>query len=160
MYRKSYQPYVQDIFTTTKKEMKQKLTEKQIRGVKESMQLIISLSHTISLEWHDIMPEFVKAQVGQIKMRSKRLLEDATAIKKLCETLVYCTESEDHMAFEFAYEILRLNKFFTTVEYNTLKEFNDKNESLPKVDFKEIKNENKSSNSECIQGTEHIGSNA
>lgn len=130
-----------------------KLTPNQIRGVKESMQLIISLASVINLEWHDLMPDFVQAQVGQIKQRSKRLLEDAEAIKKICYSLVYCTESQEHMDFEFAFELQRLNKFFSTVEYNTLKEFNDKNELLEKIDIKEVQHENKSSDSECIQST-------
>jgi len=117
--------------------MKQKLTDKQIRGVKESMQLIISLASVINLEWHDLMPDFLKAQVGQIKLRSKRIMEDAEVIKKQCYTLVYCTESQEHMDFEFSYELQRLNRFFSTVEYNTLKEFNDKNEALEKIDVKD-----------------------
>lgn len=114
-----------------------KLTQKQIRALKESMQMIILLSEVISLEWHELAPDFIKTQTGQIKQRTKRITEDATAIKKVCETLVYATEEEDHMAFELPYELQRLNRFFSTVEFNQLKSFNDKNETLPKIDYKD-----------------------
>lgn len=111
----------------------EKLTDKQIRQLKESMQLIVTLASVINLEWHEIAPDFIKTQTGQIKQRCKRIIEDGEAIKKVCYTLVYSTESQEHMDFEFAFELQRLNKFFSTVEYNTLKEFNDKNEELEKV---------------------------
>lgn len=125
-----------------------KLTDKQVKSLKESMQMIILLSEVISLEWHEIAPDWIKTQTGQIKQRTKRIIEDSTAIKKICETLVYATESPDHMAFELPYELQRLNKFFSSVEFNQLKAFNDKNETLPKIDYKDYQNqlENESRN--------------
>lgn len=120
---------------------KYKLSDKQIRSLKESMQMIILLSEVINLEWHEISPDFLKTQTGQIKQRTKRIIEDATVIKKVCETLVYATEDIDHMSYELPYELQRLNKFFSTVEYNSLKSFNDKNETLEKVDYKDYQNQ-------------------
>lgn len=125
---------------------KHKLTEKQIRSLKESMQMIILLSDVISLEWHDLAPDFIKTQTGQIKQRCKRIIEDSSMIKKICEQLVYATEDEEHMAYELPYELQRLNRFFSSVEFNQLKAFNDKNETLPKIDYqeyqKQLENEN------------------
>lgn len=110
------------------------------------MQMIILLSDVISLEWHDLAPDFIKTQTGQIKQRCKRIIEDSSMIKKICEQLVYATEPEEHMKFELPYELQRLNKFFSTVEFNQLKSFNDQNEALPKIDYqeyqKQLENEN------------------
>jgi len=117
--------------------MNQKLSEQQAIKLTASIQTIMGAVNVAQLEYYELLPDY-QAKLSQIKQRSRRLLEDLESIKKLCYTIVNPREQVEHIDYEMGYELHRLFSFFSTMEYNQLKDFNNLIYQHPTIDIHEL----------------------
>jgi len=117
--------------------MKQKLTDKQLIELISSIQTIIGAVNVAQLEFYQLIPDY-QQKLGQIKQRTRKVIEDLDAVKKLAYTIVKPKEEIEHIDYGLGHELHRLFVFFSTMEVNQLREFNNLIYQHPTIDIHDL----------------------
>lgn len=117
--------------------MNTKLTEKQLIDLIASIQTIIGAVNVAQLEFYQLIPDY-QQKLGQIKQRTRRVIEDLDAVKKLAYTVVKPKEDVEQIDYGLGHELHRLFSFFSTMEVNQLREFNNLIYQHPTIDISEL----------------------
>ena len=119
--------------------MKQKLSEERILNITKDGQLIVALANCIHL-LHSMELVDSKFRVPTVNQMASRIKSDAEGIIKHCFTIIRPIESIDYIAYDHAYEMLRLVRWFSSMHTPQLREYMDLVEKVPTVDIKETIN--------------------
>lgn len=114
--------------------MNTKLTDKQLIELISSIQTIMGAVNVAQLEFYQLLPDY-QQKLSQIKQRTRRVIEDLESVKKLCYSVVRPRESIEQIDYGMGHELHRLFVYFSTMEVNQLKEFNDRIYEHPSIDI-------------------------
>lgn len=119
--------------------MNTKLTEKQLIELISSIQTIMGAVNVAQLEFYQLLPDY-QQKLSQVKQRTRRVMDDLESVKKLCYTIVRPKDSIEHIDYNMGHELHRLFSFFSTMDVNQLKEYNDLIYQHPDIDVNELAN--------------------